>query len=361
MRCVKCGKPLSKDTDSKVCSYCGTKVPKRKKYDITTIVLIALTFVLLAVLLYLVYDRFLDDKIKKLFSPAVTASPAPSGFDETSDETGNTMSNLLNGGLVTENNEYIFVNTINSNTKKAFLQKISKSNPEDKTTVIEGQCSYLNVTDDVLYFVKDGKLRRTALSGMEKNLVKDIGTEDEYLYVTIYGDWIYYCDSGYKLHRIRPDASEIQDLSDKVFKGISIHDGIVYGINEENKLVHINIDGKEYNKTDITCTMASVYSDWIYYSDGNAIYRALTDGFAKEKLIDVKANILNVTEETIYFFNENENAVYSMTPDGDNAEKLFELKAKSIFVGNNYLYILNEDDGLMYSYSIKDGGEPSAI
>lgn len=360
MRCPNCGKKLNDVLDLKSCSYCGTKIKRKVPMDLMTIVLLCITVVLFVVFLYVVYDKFLEDKIKDKFDDNVIRR-TPSFSDDNYD-TGNTMGNLQNGGLVAESEDYVYFIAI-TKKKDITLQRRSKSDPSNIKKVADGSISNISVMSDAMYFIdKDNHLSKIEFSGNNRDLVRKVAIETNYTYAVVVGDWIYYTDSGFKLHKIRPDGSKVSSLSEGQFKKIQAVEDMIYGINGSGNIVYIDAEGENEKTTDLKAKEFVIYDkDWIYYLDDEGIYRAETENFAKEKISNAKASNINIYEDTIYYFDKDAKKVFSMDLEGTNVKEVVEFNANAIFVTETSLFLRSAEDNLIYEYKFEEDEQPKLV
>lgn len=361
MRCPNCGKKLDDVTDFKKCSYCGTKIKRKVPWDLTTTILLCITVVLFVVFLYVVYDRFLEDRIKDKFDNNPIVRTTPSYSDDNFD-TGNTMGNLQNGGLVAENDDYVYYVAINKKKNMTFVRR-SKTDEKDVKTITEGNVGFINVMPKVIYFTdKENHLCKIELEGNQKDLVQKVAIGTKYNYTLVVGDWIYYSDEQFKLHRIRPNGSKNTSLSEGKFKSIQAAEDIIYGLNETGNIVYIKGNGENEKVTEVKAKEFVVYNkDWIYYLDDEAIYMASTEDFSTEKVKDVKASCLNIFEDKIYYFDKDAKKVYSMDLDGENVEEVVEFNTSAIFVTKSSIFLKSADDELIYEYKFGEDEEPKLV
>ncbi|HHT93421.1 MAG TPA: DUF5050 domain-containing protein [Clostridiaceae bacterium] len=361
MRCPNCGKKLDKKVDIKKCSYCGTKMKWKEPWDLTTIILLCITIVLFVVFLYVVYDRFLEDKIKDKYDKDPIVKTTPSYSDDNFD-TGNTMGNLQNGGLVAETDDYVYYLAINKKKNMTFMRR-SKTDETDVKKIAEGNIRYISVMKDAIYFTdKENHLSTIALSGSKKDLVQKVAIETTYNYTLAVGDWIYYCDEQFKLHRIRPNGSKNTALSEGKFKRIQAAEDMIYGLNESGNIVYIKGNGDNETVTDVKANEFVVYNkDWIYFLDDDAIYMASTEDFSTEKVKEIKASCLNIFEDKIYYFDKDAGKVFSMDIDGENVEEIVEFNTSAIFVTKSSLFLKSAEDDLIYEYKFGEDDEPKLV
>lgn len=230
---------------------------------------------------------------------------------------GNTTGNLINLGLVAEQNGWIYFSNIrdNNNLYKMKLDGtgMAKLSSEDAISI--------NVLGDWVYYISRtnqmGIFRiRTDGTGRSR-----IGNQASAL-ISVVGDWIYYSSpsaqgSIFKIHLDGTDLTLIGEFSSANNMNV-VDDWIYYNLEMDgNKIYKIRTDGTERTKvSDDSSTVLNVENGWIYYdnlSDVGHLYKMRIDGTEKTKILGISPININVTREWIYYTTS---VLYKMKLDG---------------------------------------------
>lgn len=237
---------------------------------------------------------------------------------------GNTSGNHSNYGLAVMQDDWVYFSTISN---FSYLYKISATGIE-KTLLSEGDCNYINVVGDSIYFIGGtNRLTKIQTAGNTKTeLFRDISVSN----ICVVDDWIYYTD-----------------------------------YNEYNGLYRIRMDGK--GKKKITGDRAQDYcvvGNTIYYSNillTGGLFSISTDGNDKTRLVEEPVMAINVVDNWIYYVNSNDgNSLWKMQIDGNNRVKLINDAVSSINVAGDWIYYSNADDN-SFLYKIRTDGTDNKL
>lgn len=254
---------------------------------------------------------------------------------------GNTAGNVINKGLVAENNGWIYY----SNSNDGYKLYKQKTDGTQRTKLTDHQSSQINVIGGWVYY------RISEYAGMQK--VRIDGTEntiiayDNAKNITVSDDgWIYYTNNDRDMYKIRYDGSNRTDLSDNKTSGVypNVLNGILYiglGNFENNKLYKYDIKNDLSTElTDERVSYINVVDNWIYYINPNdsRIYKIGTDGTAKMKLNDSWTEGLNVHNGWAYYVNSEDRSIYRIRLDGTNEQRLNDSPSADINVISDWIY-----------------------
>ena len=198
--------------------------------------------------------------------------------DTTKEERGNTNGNLLNGGMIAYQGEWLYFSSEGSLYKSKLdgseIKIIYKAEEND------GNIANINIIDDELYFSagnhEKGGLYRIKDDGSDvKKLVSDTGGgRQEKVYVV--GDWIYY-DKKYILKKDGDGSDKKQIIEEKSgsTETFSISDGYIYyvGMNYNNEdciyKLKMNTEAEKQEIYKRNVYDVSVEDGWIYYIDNH--------------------------------------------------------------------------------------------
>lgn len=281
--------------------------------------------------------------------------------DTTKEERGNTNGNLLNGGMIAYQGEWLYFSSEGSLYKSKLdgseIKIIYKAEEND------GNIANINIIDDELYFSagnhEKGGLYRIKDDGSDvKKLVSDTGGgRQEKVYVV--GDWIYY-DKKYILKKDGDGSDKKQIIEEKSgsTETFSISDGYIYyvGMNYNNEdciyKLKMNTEAEKQEIYKRNVYDVSVEDGWIYYIDNHTgdkygnLCRIGIDGTEGGEVIDETVVAYNINDGWIYYIlKENgKNELYKMKIDGTENQK-FDLKDSQI---DEYYGIYVIEDWIYY-------------
>lgn len=177
--------------------------------------------------------------------------------------------------------------------------------------------------------------------------------DDEVAYLRVVGDWVYYFDSDFLLHRMKKDGSLNTVISDTPGEFINVDGEKIYyieGAGEDGTIYQMNNDGTQKEQLLADKATKLIYHEgWLYYiniSDGNKVYRVRTDGTGKEKILDEFCNSINIDKEWIYYTPYASNGLYRIKFDGTEKRTFAENEECYIFniVGDKVYFVVFEND-----------------
>lgn len=256
-------------------------------------------------------------------SPVATStangSAEPTASDEPVDESarGNTVGNLINRGLVAQQDDWIYYS--NEVDSEDYPEAWGHLNQSGKSFPVPG-------------------LSKSRLDGSEKTYITYVPNA---VFINVIDEWIYYIDGGIRVARV---AEELWQ-------------GYIY---------KIRTDGTEKTQlTDDTCWYMSVIGNWIYYANvtnGGRIYKMRTDGTENTPLNDDESACLNVVDGWIYYANQSDGGkIYKVSTDGTKRTKLNDDESAYINAVDGWIYYSNQSDGLRIYKIRMDGTERTKL
>ncbi len=252
---------------------------------------------------------------------------------------GNTLGNIANGGLVAEQNGWVYycnyMKGVDS-SKPFFLKEgeIYKVRIDDNGKVLEKNqintehSSFINVVKNKIYYKNnyDSFIYVIQIDGSGRELICD----DRTAYVSVVGDWIYYMNlEDNKIYRIKTDGSNRTKINDDQSTSINVLNGWIYYINEDDnsRIYRIKNDGSERTKvSDIKADMLIYDEDWIYFIkvDDGSINRMTLNGSNITEISNDNAITFNIHDGWIYYFNMDDYSLYEVRIDGSQKAKIYE-------------------------------------
>ncbi|WP_066172551.1 DUF5050 domain-containing protein [Bacillus marinisedimentorum] len=273
---------------------------------------------------------------------------------------GNSVGNIINGGVVAQDGDWIY--SINYDS----IYKV-KTDGTNKTKITSDLAEYINVTDGWIYYsnISDGRTTyKIKTDGTNKTKLS--GTSGSYM--NVIGDWIYYINyrEGNKgIFKVKTDGTNLSKIKEGYFTELNVVNDWMYFVDTtgvDNRLYKMKTDGSSlteiYNGhfTDI-----NVVGDMIYYIDqfeNSSIFKMKTNGSNRTKITNVTSNRLNVSGEWIYFRNgDDHNKIYKIRTNGTGKAKVNnDIWSREINIVGDWIYYkvsVSEGDHL---YRIKTDG-----
>ncbi|MGE5473708.1 MAG: DUF5050 domain-containing protein [Ignavibacteriales bacterium] len=293
----------------------------------------------------------------------------------------NSSDNITNGGIAYRYGHWLFYRNPADGNK---LYKIMVDGTA-KTKICSLSCSYINASNGWVYFVNCTEGSRSEVLYKIKTdgskLTKIITTkEDSITYVTVKGNWIYYClysdlyrigidGKGKKLVKKFDESYPINSINiteKDIFLTIDLDGGAAaYNLSLDGKKANPVLGHEEYQgdlrtirgtKPGISPMIAGVNEGWMYYIDTDSndnLFRIKANGSGDAyKLTDSKYSIksMAVLNGWIYYLasipNEENCYLFKIRVDGKDCTKIYESK--------NYIEDFNVIDDFIYLIEGRD-------
>lgn len=352
MRCRFCGTELSED--DLYCPNCGIKVEKgnydenhfgtSKKHDKNKIVWI----ILICIILVLGGSRYFFNKKENPSFNEVMLNPSTNnerydykkleGTYIQGDNITELKSNLMSGGYICHDQQYVYIVDNDGNISRFDDQMISSD------VLYEGNCSFMQLVNNTLYFVdqsKNNNIYKLDLSTNESRMIADVNAY--YLYVD--GDQLYFQND--------PDNESLYSLDLNDFHLEKLNDEICYDIQTEGDLIfYTTADSiKTFNKNtkEMNTILNQAAYDLIVAGD-NLYYISMQDYYiysyewtnenaSPKRLNKEITKSFVVNDDSIYYLN-NYSEVISMNLDGLNNQMINdEVVGELIHIQGDYLFI----------------------
>ncbi|UZW14317.1 DUF5050 domain-containing protein [Clostridium pasteurianum] len=275
------------------------------------------------------------------------------------DKAGNLPSNIINGGIISESNNWIYYNDSDG------LYKM-RSDGSSVINICNDNANYINVVGDYIYYVN-------VSDGNSIYKIKNDGTSRERILSTyaksinILGDWIYYCKStenglNFRLYKIKKDGTNnVKLIDDSIIDGnfTIVNNLMYYKINSQDggeSLYSSKLDGSQQHKLCDNVDQFNINEKNIYYYtsiNNNGLFKINLDGSNKVKLSDDVIDSINMSKDNIYYtVDQHINKIlYSIDLNGKNKIKLSE--ANDFINLNTSKNLLFYMDNTSDNYSIK--------
>lgn len=144
-----------------------------------------------------------------------------------SNESGNTVNNILNGGFVTTQGDWLFYSKSPSEGGGIFAKNLKDSS--EKELLKKDDARSLNVVGDWLYFANysdQAALYKMKVDGSKKTKLSD----DQASLVYVKNDWVYYLNEDQNLCRIQTNGSNPEMVLDSTVHSYFIDNEVIYYI-----------------------------------------------------------------------------------------------------------------------------------
>ncbi|MEE1301476.1 MAG: DUF5050 domain-containing protein [Bacteroidales bacterium] len=278
---------------------------------------------------------------------------------------GSDPGNIQSHGHVTEDEAFIYYTSAQSDVSiYRATTDFSKKTEIIKTTL---GAHFLNTHEDYIYFVDGlpGFLWKIKKDGSEKKkpvLFRNMTN------VIISGNRIYYrlnlIDGlWFKAEWIEPFFGTIYscDLNGGNKKLISkenilrfvIDNNFIYYSDESYALWRMDTLGN--NKENIyptRCSLPEFDEKYLYFSDGNGVYRMDKESLQKEVITEQALEARNLHGDWIYYTKDREGDIYRISKDGKRKELLLESDVVAFNIAGNSIFFELYNDGF-YRFDIE--------
>lgn len=291
--------------------------------------------------------------------------------DEYDKGAGNSSGNIINSGMIAENDEYVFISSLSGNKNGIF--KKSKADGT-VTKICEDRAIYLNFYDGNLYYVNlsdNGFIYKIDDDGDDREKKGDFENCE---YLSFLDENIFFefadSDSGriYNPYKIDDDFDNLVKLNDDDVEGLISDGEYLYYSNwsDGGKIYKMKIDGTEKIKLNDTYSgFLNVYDGWVYYindNDNYKIYKMKTDGSDNAVLCEDSCGYFNCDGGYIYYSNNSDsNKIYKIGVDGNGKTKISDKGGSLIFIADGKLFYINTTDGNLYSLDFDGSNEKIVI
>ena len=263
---------------------------------------------------------------------------------------GSDPGNISSGGDVAEDEAFIYYAATKGDKS---IYKAKKDFSENKKIgTVNAGVNYLNTSGDYLYFVEGDPgfvVKMSKNGGIKWPVIMKQVTN-----VIISGDRIYYrlnLIDGIllKTEWLEPFLGTIYscDLNGRNKKLISkeeilrfVVDGnFIYYSDENYSLWRMDTSGN--NKENIyptRCSLPEFDERYLYFSDGNGVYRMDKETLRKEVITEQAIEARNLHGDWIYYTKDREGDIYRMSKDGKKTELLLESDVVSFNIAGDSIF-----------------------
>ena len=296
---------------------------------------------------------------------------------------GNSGGNIVNGGLIDTDGEYIY---FSSRTDGGKLYR-ARPDGSERSKLVDEEARYINVVGEHIYYVamEDpisvysemddeyvlvdvyGPIVRVNLDGSGRTVISG----DSARYLQVSGEWLYYTNLGqypYHLYRINLDGSNRTLLSSQSVRKFVVQDDWIYYkglVDHHTGLFRIKTDGSQAGKLyDDNNYYLNVMGNRVYFIGdiiptcawvgGLSLYNLDIDGTSLFQVGDIEPMYLNAAGNWLFFY---DGQIKKTKPDGSGEVVLAADDCTALFVIKPWLYYTNRaDDGRLYRVGIDGSG-----
>lgn len=273
--------------------------------------------------------------------------------------------NIANIGLVAENNGIVYYNK---------YEKGIFSNKNGKEKQLTEETAYsINIYKDKIYYLtvadfSNVMIKRVDINGENLTTISNINTSISKIFVE--DNYIYYLtnkdEKGIARMNLEGQNQELI-VSDNI-QDFWIYNGEIFYTNNLNQICELKISNKEIKilNDESNAKKIQIVDDWIYYYDENenALFRINKKGKNRELVsVLVKSEIYNVSGKYVYYYDKENYKILRMKIGNSNkCEEIVDVKISKtkINIVKDELYYLDKgetDDRTYQIYRIKTNGK----
>ena len=284
---------------------------EKKKNNKKILIIIAVVIVALAV--FIIINMQNKQSSNNNNGTSIFGSDKNDLMSETEHIFGNSQINIMNKGILVEDENNIYYSVKESDYQN-YLYKKSKSTNEI-TKLMKTNAKFLNIYENTLYYLNEDEhsIFKMQIDGSNRTRVVDdvcgMFMIDNYIYCT---------------------------------KGVGLSDGLFRIDTTNNKQKCITSESvKEFN----------IYKNYIYYNNYNdgQLYRMDINGKNKKTIFTDKVEHICIVNDMIYVSDLTDGkSIYQINLDGTENKKILEIKSNS----SNSFIIMNEHIGVIHSIGL---------
>lgn len=291
-------------------------------------------------------------------------------FQNDENEVGNTIGNIYNGGLFSEQDGNIYFSNSNDNG----CLYVTDTNLIDFKKIHDDKAVYINVDENYIYYIRANNTRQdsyknillynnTGIYRINQNGadIKSISYNPG-AYLTLKGNTLYYqkydVEKGLFLHQNSTDGTHERLLiEDAVIPAMIIDDQLYYaGLSQNHNLNQFDLssyNGQTFYEGGFLYPI--IHDGYLYYmnvEDDYKIYRMSFDGSEPEIIVNKRCATFNITTNGKFIYyqvddgkNNGMNRIYLETME---SEVLLSGNYKQIHVTTNYVFFRDFDDTMTF-------------
>lgn len=323
MKCRQCGKELEKK--NKKCPHCGyvnsvenllrkADIPSELDYLTTTQIKNRMRWLNLLsrgryIILMVIVVVVVGISSIHYFQSRRQVSQVPNFHDDlienkSSNASGNSVANLVNGGLLLQYGNDLYASDNNG------LSKISLT-LDKKEVVLTQDATYLNATDKGFYYIDTSDKNTVYLYNVQTKENTKLNIQATQLMVV--GDYLYYLEdsSNRAIHQMHKETLQSKKM------------------------------------TQSQCVQFKIIGDWLYFATDSALYQMPVLGGEIMQISDTPYNHFVVDNDYIYYLDTTTGYIWKVKKDNSGKSVVVEEKCSCFLITEHYLYYSLETGGLM--------------
>ena len=258
-------------------------------------------------------------------------------FPYHSNKSGNSVSNVLNGNLISEEDDWFYYIDYNDS---CFIYRTNLKSGETER-VLDVACDEICVFKNKLYArCKEIDKCLMTYDFFKKQYSNNVAAGDRF--ISVGSGCIISCDDSNIYKSYDNDMGSFEKIiiySGNITK-CAMHNDSVYFI-ESGNLFLMDIDGENQKLLKENVQTFSIENSKIYYLSNNKLYSLDDDVLVS----DISMNVINIYNGVVYFSNADDaGKLYSMNLDGAQIKKLSDFCAEKICVTPHKIAIKTESD-----------------
>ncbi len=210
---------------------------------------------------------------------------------------------------------------------------------ENHKIIIDTPSQYLNIDDDVLWFVDENyHLWNASLEGTNKTQI----LEDD-IYYPVFANGILYFQldkDNESIYKMNMDDYSIKKLNDRQSYNINVVGNVIYYTGSSG-IYRMSTDGQGDTLIVDTPTVNLIYQDhYLYYFDTNnyTINRCDTSTYRVEVIIEDVADMSNMSSEAIYYYTR-QGILYEYNIESTSIIEVARVYYNEVYVIGDKLFI----------------------
>lgn len=235
--------------------------------------------------------------------------------NKTSNATGNSVPNIVNGGLLLQYGTDVYT------SDKEGISKISLT-LNNKELISKDYATYLNMSDNGFYYINKAD-----------NVIS------------------FYDINEKTTTRLNIQATQLESVGNYLYYLEATNTRAIYQLNKDT------LESKKMTQSE--CTQFKIAGDWLYFSTDTSFYQMPILGGEIMKLSDEPYRHFTIDKQNIYYLDTTTNFIQTVKKDGSEKNVVVDREASCFLLTDHYLFYAKKDGGLVKV--IRETGESSLI
>ncbi|PKP36701.1 MAG: hypothetical protein CVT98_07230, partial [Bacteroidetes bacterium HGW-Bacteroidetes-15] len=283
-----------------------------------------------------VNDSIFEEEELEIESTNLNDSSSDIDYNSDYDTIGALSSNVINSAYIIQVKNFVLYSSPNG------IIKLNENKKGDILT--KGTGPYLNSFGDWLIFGFE-TLQKIKIDGSDYQVLDSTRVR----YIHSYGDWIFYMDDySHHIKRIRINGSEGSSIVNNVAGFFSLSSNyLFFNLFHSNGIFRVNHDGgQELQISEVNPHRLIAYGNYLYYTDHKdfLLYRVNEQG---DDLTVIGKNKISSFNINNYIYYSTIEGVFRMDLEGNNLTKLYDVVVYDLNILNEWIYCYDEDENLL--------------